>query len=196
MTVAVIESSSRAGGLILTERAQGFTIEAGPDSLLASKPAGLELVRELGLDGEVVRVRTPGAFVLRGRRLYRLPSPSLLGLPLTWRALAGYDLLPWRARVRLALRPRVPARPAGGGRAGEGDESVASFFRGRFGPATVDLIAQPLLGGIHAGDIEQLSMQSLFPRLVELERTQGSVLRHQPTAAPGDRKRGLSPFSP
>lgn len=190
MTVAVIESSSRAGGLILTERAQGFTIEAGPDSLLASKPAGLELVRELGLDGEVVRVRTPGAFVLRGRRLYRLPSPSLLGLPLTWRALAGYDLLPWRARVRLALEPRVPRRTA------EGDESVASFFRRRFGPATVDLIAQPLLGGIHAGDIEQLSMQSLFPRLVELERTQGSVLRHQPTAAPGDRKRGLSPFSP
>src|SRR5262245_7807727 len=190
MTVAVIESSSRAGGLILTERAQGFTIEAGPDSVLASKPAGLELVRELGLDGEVARVRTPGAFVLRGRRLYRLPSPSLLGLPLTWRALAGYDLLPWRARVTLALEPRVPRRTA------EGDESVASFFRRRFGPATVDLIAQPLLGGIHAGDIEQLSMQSLFPRLVELERTQGSVLRHQPTAAPGDRKRGLSPFSP
>src|SRR5262249_52791976 len=152
MTVAVIESSSRAGGLILTERAQGFTIEAGPDSLLASKPAGLELVRELGLDGEGVRVRTPGAFVLRGGRLYRLPSPSLLGVALTWRALAGYALLPWRARVRLALEPRVPRRTA------EGDESVASFFRRRFGPATVDLIAQPLLGGIHAGDIEQLSM--------------------------------------
>ena len=46
------------------------------------------------------------------------------------------------------------------------DESVASFFRRRFGAATVDLIAQPLLGGIHAGDIEQLSMPSLFPRFI------------------------------
>ena len=178
-SVAVFESSSRAGGLIRTEHADGFTIEAGPDAILASKPAGLDLVRELGLEREVLRVRTPGAFVLRGRRLYRLPSPSLLGLPLSWRALAGYGLLPWHARLRMALEPRVPRRVS------DDDESVASFFRRRFGPDTVDLIAQPLLGGIHAGDIEQLSMQSLFPRLVELERTNGRVLP----------KKGAVPFS-
>ena len=189
-SVAVFEASARAGGLIRTERDHGFTIEAGPDSLLLSKPAGLELVGELGLDGEVLRVRTPGAFVLRGRRLYRLPSPSLLGLPLTWRALAGYDLLPGAARVRLALEPRV--RP----RVSDEDESVGSFFRRRFGSEAVDLIAQPLLGGIHAGDIEQLSMQSLFPRLVELERTQGSVLGKKVTATIFREKRGQPPFSP
>jgi oxygen-dependent protoporphyrinogen oxidase len=43
-----------------------------------------------------------------------------------------------------------------------------------------------LLGGIHAGDIERLSMPSLFPRLVEAERRPGRVLHtlsrnHQPT---------------
>lgn len=170
VSVAVLEAAAGGGGLIRTEHVDGFTIEAGPDSVLTSKPAALELVRELGLDGEVQYVRTPGAFVLRGRRLYKLPSPSLLGLPLTWRALAAYRQLPWHARVRLALEPRVPAK------ATEGDESVGAFFRRRFGPDTVDLIAQPLLGGIHAGDIEQLSMRSLFPRLLELERSRGSVL--------------------
>jgi oxygen-dependent protoporphyrinogen oxidase len=165
----VLEAGPRAGGLIRTERAGGFTIEAGPDSLLAAKPAGVELVRDVGLESELLSVRTPGAFVLRERRLYRLPSPSLLGLPLSWGALAGYELLPWAARLRLAVEPHVPPRQD------PDDESVASFFRRRFGADTVDLIAQPLLGGIHAGDIEQLSMQSLFPRLLELERT-GSVL--------------------
>jgi oxygen-dependent protoporphyrinogen oxidase len=186
--VVVCEAGARAGGLIQTTRVDGFTIEAGPDSLLATKPAGMDLVRELGLEGEVLRVKTPGAFVLRGRRLHRLPSPSLLGLPLTWRALAGYDLLPWHARVRLAFEPRVPARTS------EEDESVASFFRRRFGPETVDLIAQPLLGGIHAGDIEQLSMASLFPRLLELERTQGSVLGKTGTVPVIREKSGHSPF--
>jgi oxygen-dependent protoporphyrinogen oxidase len=186
--VAVLEASPRAGGLIRTERADGFTIEAGPDSLLAAKPAGLELVRELGLEADVLRVRTPGAFVLRGRRLYRLPSPSLFGLPLSWRALAGYDLLPWHARLRLAMEPRVPRR------AEAGDESVASFFRRRCGPDTVDLIAQPLLGGIHAGDIEQLSMQSLFPRLVELERRDGRLLPKKVTVTIFREKRGQPPF--
>jgi protoporphyrinogen/coproporphyrinogen III oxidase len=185
-TVAVLEASPRAGGLIRTERTQGFTIEAGPDSLLAAKPAGLDLVRDLGLEPDVMRVRTPGAFVLRGRTLHRLPSPSLLGLPLTWRALAGYDLLPWPARLRLGQEPQLPRLEA------SGDESVASFFRRRFGADTVDLIAQPLLGGIHAGNIEELSMQSLFPRLLELERTQGKVLEFggAPSAKPV-----VSPFA-
>jgi oxygen-dependent protoporphyrinogen oxidase len=165
VTPRVLETASQPGGLIKTERAEGFTIEAGPDSVLATKPAALDLARELGLDDQILRVRTPGAFVLRGRRLYRLPSPSLLGLPLTWRALLSYDLLPWRARLRLArgfLR-FVPVSD----RDSDSDVSVATFFRSRFGAETVDLIAQPLLGGIHAGAIEQLSMASLFPRLLE-----------------------------
>jgi oxygen-dependent protoporphyrinogen oxidase len=167
----VLEASARAGGLILTEQVDGCTIEAGPDAILASKPAGMDLIRELGLESCLQQVRTPGALVLRGDRLYRLPSPSLLGIPSTWRALARYDLLSWRARLRMALEPVVAARDS------DRDESVASFFRRRFGPETVDLIAQPLLGGIHAGDIEALSMASLFPKLLDLERTHGSVLR-------------------
>jgi len=162
VTPRVFEAGPRPGGLIRTERAEGFTIEAGPDSLLATKPAALDLARELGLEDQILRVRTPGAFVLRGRRLYRLPSPSLLGLPLTWRAVLSYDLLPWRARLRLARGLVGRPRPAAAA-----DVSVAAFFRTRFGAETVDLIAQPLLGGIHAGDIEQLSMASLFPRLLE-----------------------------
>ena len=52
----------------------------------------------------------------------------------------------------MALEPLIPA-PA------REDESVAAFFRRRFGAATVGLIAEPLLGGIHAGDVEQLSMR-------------------------------------
>ena len=89
-----------------------------------------------------MKVRTPGAFVLRGGRLYPIPRPSVLGLPTTWRGVARYSLLPVPARLRLALEPLVWKRKAA-------DESVGSFFRRRFGSRTVDLIAQPLLGGIH-----------------------------------------------
>ncbi len=170
----VLEASARAGGLIRTDRMEGFTIEAGPDSVLAQKPAGLDLIRELGLGNQIIEVRKPGgAFVLRGRNLYKLPSPSLLGLPLTWRALATYNLLPWSARLRMALEPLVPARRS------QDDESIGSFFRRRFGGATVDLIAQPLLGGIHAGNIEHLSMRALFPRLLDAEAAHGRVLTMQ-----------------
>ena len=72
--------------------------------------------------------------------------------------------------MRLALEPFVPARDIA-------DESVGAFFRRRFGAATVGLIAEPLLGGIHAGDIESLSLPSLFPRFADAERHHRSVLR-------------------
>jgi protoporphyrinogen/coproporphyrinogen III oxidase len=178
----VLEASTRAGGLICTDRSDGFTIEAGADSMLAQKPAGIELCKELGLAEQFQHVRPPGgAFVLRGRHLYALPRPSLLGIPSTWSGLAKYDLLPAPARLRMALEPFVSAHR----REKAEDESVASFFRRRFGTATVDLIAQPLLGGIHAGNIEDLSMRALFPRLLAAERVHGSVLRAI--------QRGLSP---
>ena len=180
----VLERSPRAGGLILTDHVGGCTIEGGPDSLLTSKPAALDLARELGLADRIQTVRPPGgAFVLRGRALYRLPRPSLLGIPLTWRALASYTLLSPAARLRLAMERLIPARR------GVDDESIGSFFRRRFGDASVDLIAQPLLGGIHAGDIDALSMRSLFPRLLDAERAHGGILR-----APAAPAAGLSPF--
>ena len=50
-------------------------------------------------------------------------------------------------------------------------------MRRRFGEEAVDYLAEPLLAGIHAGDVERLSIRALFPRLVEAERQSGSVIR-------------------
>lgn len=167
----ILEASPRAGGLIRTEHTNGFTIEAGPDSVLAQKPAALELCDALGLTPSLIATNTPRtAFVLKRGRLYPLPSPSVLGVPTTLRGIAHYDLLAPIARARLAMEVLIPRRSGG-------DESVGSFFRRRFGRQTVGLIAEPLLGGIHAGDIDALSMKSLFPRFLEAEARRGSVLR-------------------
>lgn len=168
----LFDASPRLGGLILTEHVDGFTIEAGPDSILAQKPAAVDLCESLGLGPRLMASTPPRtAFVLKHGRLHALPSSSVLGIPTTWRGIAGYGLLPPLARGRLAMEPIVPRRTGGE------DESVAAFFRRRFGRATVGLVAEPLLGGIHAGDVDSLSIASLFPRFVEAETRRGSVLR-------------------
>jgi oxygen-dependent protoporphyrinogen oxidase len=185
IAVRVREASSRAGGLLHTESIDGFTIEAGPDSMLNAKPAALALVRELGLEPDIQHVRAGArAFVLKGATLYPLPQPSFLGIPLSADALARYDLLSPEGRARMAREPEIPPR------ADEEDESVGSFFRRRFGAEAVDLIAQPLLGGIHAGDIDRLSMRSLFPRLLDAERRHGSAI---PPRAPDSERRSGEP---
>ena len=168
----VLEASNRAGGLILTEHVDGFTLDAGPDSMLVQKPAAVELCNELGLGARLVSTNPPRtAFVLKGRTLHPLPSPSILGIPTTWSGLLGYDLLTPGARARLALEPLVRRTTRAD------DESVASFFRRRFGTETVESIAQPLVGGIHAGAVDSLSMRALFPKLVDTEARQGSIIR-------------------
>jgi len=165
----LLEASDRVGGLIRTEQHGGFTIDAGADSMLANKPSARALCADAGLTPLLQPMRERHAYVLSGDRLFPLPSPSVLGLPLTLRAAAGFELLPFPARMRVLLEPFVPAGTGS-------DESIASFFTRRFGVAAADLVGQPLLGGIHAGDTTRLSVRSLFPNLVDAERGSG-VLR-------------------
>ncbi len=171
-SVIVLERDTRPGGIILTERVGQFTIDAGPDALLVQKPAAVALCNELGLGDRLVPTRLPRtAFVLRNGALHAIPSASILGFPTELRPLFNSTLLGLPAKVRLAAELVIPRGPEGG------DESIAQFVRRRFGPEAVTYIAEPLLAGIHAGDVERLSMRSLFPRLVEAETQAGSVIR-------------------
>jgi len=167
----LFEATGRLGGLVRTEQDGGFTIEAGADSMLVQKRAAFELCEELGLVPHLLSVKVPRtAFVLHAGTLYPLPHGSLLGIPSTWGSLASYALLPPLARARVALEPLIRAAPAAT------DESLDDFVSRRFGSVFARRVAQPLLGGIHAGDVRQLSVRSLFPKLVEAERSDG-VLR-------------------
>jgi protoporphyrinogen/coproporphyrinogen III oxidase len=169
--VTVVEASDRTGGLIHTEHVDGYTIEAGADAMLVEKPSAIQLCEELGLGSQLITTLAPRhAYVYARGRLHALPSPSIFGIPTTVAGIATYDLLPWTARLRLAagiLRRGSDLDFFGRAQKSRSDPSVAEVFRGRFGAATVSLIAEPLIGGIHAGDVEQLSMRAVAPRLLE-----------------------------
>lgn len=174
-TFVLLERRTRPGGVILTERIDGFTVDAGPDSLLAQKPAGIALCRELGLAGRLIPMCPPRtAYVLKADRLYPLPEGSVLGVPPATRALLRNQLLSWAGRLRMAMEPWVPPRPAA---IEIKEESIGAFFARRFGREAVTYIAEPLLAGIHSGDSNRLSIEALFPTFVEAEREHGSVLR-------------------
>ncbi|MBI4265090.1 MAG: protoporphyrinogen oxidase [Acidobacteria bacterium] len=168
----VLEAAPRLGGVIVTERFDGWVIDGGPDALLVQKPAAVALCRELGIGDRLVPTLQPRtAYVMRDGALHQIVEGSFLGLPVRVSALARSSLLTWRGRLRMACEVVVPRR------APADDESIAAFVRRRFGNEAVDYLAEPLLAGIHAGDVERLSMRALFPRLLEAERRSGSVIR-------------------
>jgi protoporphyrinogen/coproporphyrinogen III oxidase len=178
---ALLEAGGHWGGVVRTERAEGFLLEGGPDALLAQKPEGLQLCRELGLEGRLVPTNPQHrtVFVLHRGRLHRLPEGMVLGIPTRLGALARTSLFGWPGRLRMAADLVIPRRRS------TADESIASFFRRRLGAQALDRLGAPFLAGIHAGDAERLSIQATFPRLVEMERRHGSLIRGLAAARPG-----------
>jgi protoporphyrinogen/coproporphyrinogen III oxidase len=172
VSVRVLEAGPRAGGVITTERFDQWVIDGGPDSMLVQKPAAVALCRELGIADRLVSTLTPRtAYILRNRRLHRIAEGSFLGFPLDVGSLARSSVFTIGGRLRMACEAVIPR---GGG---DEDESVGTFVRRRFGEEAVDYLAEPLLAGIHAGDVDRLSIRALFPRLLEAERQSGSVIR-------------------
>lgn len=171
--LTLVESDSRLGGKIATDRVDGFVIEGGPDTFLAYKPRGVGLCRELGLEprlhgtNPIIR-RT---YIQRGPRLYDLPE-GLTGLiPSRFGPMARTALIsPW-GKLRLALEYLLPPR------AGDADESIAAFVQRRLGRELYDRLIEPLLSGIYAGDGAHLSLAATFPQLRQAERQHGGLIR-------------------
>jgi oxygen-dependent protoporphyrinogen oxidase len=168
--VTVVDAGERPGGKIRTERVGPFLFEGGPDSFLTLKPAAVEFARELGLGERLIGTLEPGgAFVLYRGRLEPLPDglagfiPQRVGSFLRSRLFS-----PWE-KARFALEFLIPAARNGT------DESLGAFVRRRLGSAAVDRLAAPLLAGIHAGDIDRLSLRATFPQFADAERRYGSL---------------------
>lgn len=171
-SVVVLERTARPGGVIQTEHVDGFVIDAGPDALLVQKPAAVALCNELGLGDRLFPTKLPRtAFILRDGKLHPLPGASVLGFPTRIMPMLKSTLFSIHGKLRMGAEVFVPKRR------GSEDESIAGFVGRRFGSEAVTYIAEPLLAGIHAGDVDRLSMRALFPRLVEAEAKTGSVIR-------------------
>lgn len=169
--VTVLESGLRAGGKVVTETREGAVIEGGPDSFLAAKPQVIELAKELGLGGDLVPTNDGPRTIFVYTKGKLVPLPDGTGLvPTKLLPFLRSDLLSWNGRVRAVLEPWIPPLD------GDEDESIAAFARRRVGDEAADLILNPMLAGIYAGDADQLSVLSTFPQLREMER-RGGLLR-------------------
>jgi len=184
----VLEGRDRPGGVILSEDIDGFTIDGGPDALLVQKPEGIALCEELGLGDRLVPTKLPRlAYIQRGHVLHALPAASVLGIPTQVRPFLATGLFSVPGKLRMGMELFIPARR------NDDDESIGAFMTRRFGREAAEYLAEPLLAGIHAGDVDRLSLQALFPRFVQAEQKHGSLLRafraqarvHNPRASDG-----------
>lgn len=165
ISLTLLEKSNRVGGWIQTFQKSDFLFELGPRSC---RPHGtgvqtLELIAGLGLQDQIL-YPDPSAhvrYLYSQGKLQEIPSN-----PFKWL------FSPLRKGVLQALWNDWRNKQSS-----NRDESIYDFAARRFGPEIANQFFDPMVSGIYAGDIHQLSMQSCFPKIIQWEHEHGGVLR-------------------
>jgi len=166
--VTLLERSDRLGGKIVSHRIDGMIVEGGPDSVFTTKPWAVDLMTELGLETEIEEPIGSGFSMLVDGKLHAVPRALASLIPSDSNAVEAVGFWDELSRRRIFSEIAVPK--------GDGsDESVAAFFRRRFGDRFSKTLAEPLLGGIQAGNPETLSMKALYPSYIGLEQKNGCL---------------------
>lgn len=173
LSMVLIERAPRLGGLIHTERQDGFLLEAGPDSFLATEAWAPELCRDLGLAAQLTAPlkQASSLHVVWGGRIEPAPENQTFGIPRRYGPFLKSRLFSPLGKIRMAVEPLVPPR------ADSGDEPVAAFIRRRLGREALERLVGPLFWTVYGTDPELLSLQAVAPRLAQLERDSGSLIR-------------------
>ena len=176
MHYTLIERDLRLGGKILTDRIEHpahFIIEGGPDSFVAQKPWGVDLIRELGLEDQLMGANEADrkTFILFNGKPYPMPDGLQLIVPTKFWPFVRSPLLSPLGKLRMLLDVLIPPKRDGA------DETLADFVRRRFGTEALDKFGEPLMSGIHSSEAERQSLLATFPRFRALEEKHGSLIR-------------------
>jgi len=165
ISLKILEKSSRPGGWIRTSSDDGFLFEQGPRSC-RSKGSGistLRLVESLGLQNDLIAASKDSLrrYLYFDGKLQQIPTSlfSFLNSPFTRKIFKA-----------LYREWKIPAGKTN-------DTSIFDFVSRRLGSDIAETFFDPLVSGIFAGDMRQLSMHSCFPKIYELEQKHGSLLK-------------------
>ncbi|GAA0618223.1 protoporphyrinogen oxidase [Kribbella sandramycini] len=165
--VTVLEGSSRLGGKLQGAEIEGVPVDLGAESVLARRPEGVKLIEAVGLGDAVVHPATTSAGLWVGDGIRAIP-PTVMGVPVE--AAAAAEVLGAEAAAVVAREGELGAPGL------TEDVAIGRFVAERMGAAVTDKLVDPLLGGVYAGNADDISMAAAVPELYAKLRTAPSLL--------------------
>lgn len=163
--IGIYEQQRVCGGAARTAHVDGFCLDHGPNGWLSNEPLTARLLDELGLGNDVVRANEAAAhrFIFTRGKLHRLPdSPG--------KFLASGLLRPWE-------KLRVIGEFFTRGRQDDEDETIYDFGRRRLGRGFAAALLDPMVSGIFAGNVRELSLPATFPKMRAMELEHGGLFK-------------------
>jgi oxygen-dependent protoporphyrinogen oxidase len=170
--VEVIEADERCGGSLATTTFAGRTIDLGADGFLARRPEAVALVRELGLEDDLEAIGASGAWLYLQGALRELPPGLVLGVPTELDSIVHLGGLTRRSRLAARRDTYFPRRISL-----SDDATIGEIVRTKLGRELAYQLVEPMIGGIQAGRIDELSSRSVFPALLDAAKKGGSLMR-------------------
>lgn len=162
--ITVLEKNNSVGGSIESVFENGFLFDRGPNSALETTPVIAQLIKELGLENELLYASK------QANKRYILRDNKLHSLPMSPQGLIKTKLFSGKAKLRLMAEPFI-------GRSNDGYyQSLAEFVKRRLGREFLDYAINPFVAGVYAGRPEDLSVKSAFPKLYALEEKYGGLI--------------------
>jgi protoporphyrinogen/coproporphyrinogen III oxidase len=162
--VIVLESSGNIGGKIVTERIDGYLLEAGPNSLRVENQETVDLIEECGLSSRAIEANP------NSNKRYILKNGEWMKIPSNPGEAISTSLFSFGSKLRILAEPFILKTKLD-------DESAASFISRRLGKEIFDYAADPFISGIYAGDPHKLSMRYAFPSMWRAEQDHGSLIK-------------------
>lgn len=163
MSIKLLEKKETAGGVINSEKEAGALFETGAGSFLNNQPLTLDLISDLGISSQLTEASeaTKTRYLCVNQKLYPIPMSPL--------KLAGFPLFNLKDKWSL-FRERM-VNPGNSPL-----ETVHEFVSRRLSPKWADLLADPMVSGIYAGNSKEIVFKDAFPLLYECEQEHGSVI--------------------
>ena len=158
----ILESKSRVGGNIITEKNQSFTCENGPNTILLNKKSVVELIREIGLEKKIIFPND------NNKKRFLLKKGKLTPIPQNFYQFLKTNLISLRSKIRILSEIFIPKH--------KHNISVKKFIKNRFGSEFEKVFIEPFLTGVYAGETDKMSAKHVLSKIWNLEQNNGSVL--------------------
>lgn len=167
----LVEANETLGGKIHTVHDGEFVIETGADSIVVRKEKILSFIKEINLEEKVVYNATGKSFLHTENGLKMIPEDSMFGIPMSVESLATTELISAEGKVE-ALRDFYVKNERF-----TKDDSVGEFLESFLGRELLDNQIAPVLSGVYAGAVDDLTIASTLPFLVDYKNKYGSIIR-------------------
>ncbi|MFF2551341.1 protoporphyrinogen oxidase [Nocardia sp. NPDC058058] len=156
--LVLIDQRDRLGGILHTTDIEGDPVDLGAEAFVGRRPEIPALMRELGIEDQLVHPAGKRPLVWSGGTAHPLPGNTLMGIPADSESITG--LVDAETIARVAAEPSSPLHWERGA-----DISVGALVADRFGEQVVRRSVDPLLGGVYAGTADSIGVRAALPTL-------------------------------